>query len=104
MQLSSVSTALVLAVGIGIFEATALILGAGPLLSLMGISPVWNLNAVNIIVPIGYLLSLFIRFLCCLPHCDSSEPFSFMVAPNAAFVAILLLSHARVTHKCLMLA
>lgn len=55
VQLSSVSTALVLAVGIGIFEATALIFGAGPLLSLMGISPVWNLNAVNIIIPISYL-------------------------------------------------
>lgn len=45
VQLSSVSTALVLAVGIGIFEATALILGAGPLLSLMGISPASSMRA-----------------------------------------------------------
>ncbi|XP_059647398.1 protein DETOXIFICATION 45, chloroplastic-like isoform X2 [Cornus florida] len=37
-QLSSVSTALLLAVGIGIFEALALSLGSGPLLNLMGIS------------------------------------------------------------------
>nr|GMC87397.1 protein DETOXIFICATION 45, chloroplastic isoform X1 [Ipomoea batatas] len=37
-QLSSVSTALLLAVGIGIIEALALSLGSGPLLSLMGIS------------------------------------------------------------------
>ncbi|PIN25748.1 putative membrane protein, predicted efflux pump [Handroanthus impetiginosus] len=39
LQLSSVSTALLLAVGIGMLEATALFLGSGPLLSLMGISP-----------------------------------------------------------------
>ncbi|XP_011088695.1 protein DETOXIFICATION 45, chloroplastic [Sesamum indicum] len=39
LQLSSVSTALLLAVGIGIFEVMALCLGSGPLLSLMGISP-----------------------------------------------------------------
>ncbi|KAL5562379.1 hypothetical protein UlMin_032126 [Ulmus minor] len=37
-QLSSVSTALLLAVGIGIFEALALSLGSGLLLSMMGIS------------------------------------------------------------------
>ncbi|XP_050233773.1 protein DETOXIFICATION 45, chloroplastic [Mercurialis annua] len=36
-QLSSVSTALVLAIGIGIFEAVALSLGCGPFLNLMGI-------------------------------------------------------------------
>ncbi|KDP42017.1 hypothetical protein JCGZ_03080 [Jatropha curcas] len=36
-QLSSVSTALLLAVGIGIFEAVALTFGCGPFLSLMGI-------------------------------------------------------------------
>lgn len=36
-QLSSVSTALLLAVGIGIFEATALSLASGPFLNLMGI-------------------------------------------------------------------
>ncbi|KAJ9189441.1 hypothetical protein P3X46_000734 [Hevea brasiliensis] len=36
-QLSSVSTALLLAVGIGIFEAVALSLGCGPFLNLMGI-------------------------------------------------------------------
>lgn len=40
LQLSSVSTALLLAVGIGIFEAAALTLASGPLLSLMGISKV----------------------------------------------------------------
>nr|QBM79469.1 MATE39 [Rehmannia glutinosa] len=45
MQLSSVSTALLLAVGIGIFEAMALSLGSGPLLSLMGISPVSSMRA-----------------------------------------------------------
>ncbi|XP_060168711.1 protein DETOXIFICATION 45, chloroplastic-like isoform X3 [Lycium barbarum] len=38
-QFSSVSTALLLAVGIGIIEALALALGSGLLLSLMGISP-----------------------------------------------------------------
>ncbi|XP_015578860.1 protein DETOXIFICATION 45, chloroplastic [Ricinus communis] len=37
-QLSSVSTALLLAVGIGIFEAVALSLGRGPFLKLMGIT------------------------------------------------------------------
>jgi Na+-driven multidrug efflux pump len=36
-QLSSVSTALVLAIGIGIFEALALSLASGPFLRLMGI-------------------------------------------------------------------
>ncbi|XP_047943879.1 protein DETOXIFICATION 45, chloroplastic isoform X1 [Salvia hispanica] len=45
LQLSSVSTALFLAVGIGIFEATALVLGSGPLLSLMGISPASSMRA-----------------------------------------------------------
>ncbi|KAL6522495.1 Protein DETOXIFICATION 45, chloroplastic [Orobanche minor] len=45
MQLSSVSTALALAVGIGLFEAMALCLGSGPLLSLMGISPVSSMRA-----------------------------------------------------------
>ncbi|KZV37885.1 MATE efflux family protein 3, chloroplastic [Dorcoceras hygrometricum] len=44
LQLSSVSTALALAVGIGIFEAVALSLGSGPLLSLMGISPVSSMR------------------------------------------------------------
>ena len=39
-QLSSVSTALVLAIGIGIFEALALSFGSGFLLNLMGISHV----------------------------------------------------------------
>ncbi|XP_057516455.1 protein DETOXIFICATION 45, chloroplastic [Amaranthus tricolor] len=38
-QLSSVSTALLLAVGIGIIEALALLLGTGSFLSLMGIAP-----------------------------------------------------------------
>ncbi|KAL9231896.1 hypothetical protein vseg_007058 [Gypsophila vaccaria] len=37
-QLSSVSTALLLALGIGIVEASALLLGSGPFLSLMGVS------------------------------------------------------------------
>lgn len=41
-QLPSVSTALVLSVGIGIIEATALYFGAGIFLSLMGISSVSN--------------------------------------------------------------
>ncbi|XP_051134310.1 protein DETOXIFICATION 45, chloroplastic [Andrographis paniculata] len=45
MQLSSVSSALLLAVGIGIFEALALSLGSGPLLGLMGISPVSSMHA-----------------------------------------------------------
>ncbi|KAJ0076605.1 hypothetical protein Patl1_35704 [Pistacia atlantica] len=36
-QLASVSTALLLAVGIGIFEALALFLGSGPFLNLMGV-------------------------------------------------------------------
>ncbi|KAM1345828.1 hypothetical protein FF1_035162 [Malus domestica] len=39
-QLSSVSTALLLAVGIGIFEAVALSLGSGLFLNMMGISSV----------------------------------------------------------------
>lgn len=39
-QLSSVSTALVLAIGIGIFEALALSLLSGPFLRLMGIQSV----------------------------------------------------------------
>ncbi|CAH9106907.1 unnamed protein product [Cuscuta epithymum] len=38
LQLSSVSTALLLAAGIGIIESLALSMGSGPLLSLMGIS------------------------------------------------------------------
>ncbi|XP_044509699.1 protein DETOXIFICATION 45, chloroplastic-like isoform X2 [Mangifera indica] len=37
-QLASVSTALLLAVGIGIFEALALSLGSGPFLNLMGVT------------------------------------------------------------------
>ncbi|KAL3843323.1 hypothetical protein ACJIZ3_000726 [Penstemon smallii] len=45
LQLSSVSTALVLAVGIGIFEAVTLSLGSGPLLTLMGISPASSMRA-----------------------------------------------------------
>ncbi|KAL8536296.1 hypothetical protein ACS0TY_011786 [Phlomoides rotata] len=45
LQLSSVSTALFLAVCIGIFEAMALVLGSGPLLSLMGISPASSMRA-----------------------------------------------------------
>ncbi|KAL3624343.1 Protein DETOXIFICATION 45, chloroplastic [Castilleja foliolosa] len=45
MQLSSVSTALTLAVGIGIFEAMALSLGSGILLSLMGISTASSMRA-----------------------------------------------------------
>lgn len=51
MQLSSVSTALLLAVGIGIFEAVALSLGSGPLLSLMGISPVRDADS---LVTLGF--------------------------------------------------
>lgn len=39
-QLSSVSTALVLAIGIGIFEALALSLASGPFLRLMGVQSV----------------------------------------------------------------
>lgn len=39
-QLASVSTALLLAVGIGIFEALALSLGSGPFLNLMGVTSV----------------------------------------------------------------
>ena len=42
-QLSSVSTALLLAVGIGIFEAVALSLGSGLFLNMMGISSVGHL-------------------------------------------------------------
>ncbi|CAN0845422.1 Protein DETOXIFICATION 45, chloroplastic [Linum grandiflorum] len=38
-QLASVSTALLLAIGIGIFEATTLFLGRGPFLGLMGVTP-----------------------------------------------------------------
>ncbi|KAK4491479.1 hypothetical protein RD792_002229 [Penstemon davidsonii] len=45
LQLSSVSTALVLAVGIGIFESVTLSLGSGPLLTLMGISPASSMRA-----------------------------------------------------------
>jgi hypothetical protein len=39
-KLSSVSTALILAIGIGIFEAVALSLGCGSFLNLMGITVV----------------------------------------------------------------
>ncbi|CAI9756445.1 unnamed protein product [Fraxinus pennsylvanica] len=45
LQLSSVSTALLLAAGIGIFEAMALSLGSGQLLSLMGISRASSMRA-----------------------------------------------------------
>ncbi|KAL2493514.1 MATE efflux family protein 3 [Forsythia ovata] len=45
LQLSSVSTALLLAVGIGIFEAVALALGSGQLLSLMGIPRASSMRA-----------------------------------------------------------
>ncbi|CAK9145954.1 unnamed protein product [Ilex paraguariensis] len=44
-QLSSVSTALTLAVGIGIFEAVALSLGSGLFLNLMGISSADSMHA-----------------------------------------------------------
>lgn len=42
-QLASVSTALLLAVGIGIFEGLALYFGSGVFLNLMGISSVSSL-------------------------------------------------------------
>jgi hypothetical protein len=42
-QLSSVSTALLLALGIGMFEAVALSLGSGLFLNMMGISSVGSL-------------------------------------------------------------
>ncbi|KAM7479501.1 hypothetical protein LguiA_027714 [Lonicera macranthoides] len=44
-QLSSVSTALLLAVGIGIFEALALSLGSGLFLNLMGVSSASSMHA-----------------------------------------------------------
>jgi hypothetical protein len=40
LELSSVSSALILAAGIGIIEALALFLGSGLFLKLMGVSPV----------------------------------------------------------------
>lgn len=44
-QLPSVSTALVLAVGIGIFEALALSLGSGLFLNVMGVSSVGRIHS-----------------------------------------------------------
>lgn len=52
-QLSSVSTALLLAVFIGIFEALALSLGSGPFLSFMGVPPTSEMH-----VPAKLFLSL----------------------------------------------
>jgi len=40
LELASVSSALILAAGIGIIEALALFLGSGLFLKLMGVSPV----------------------------------------------------------------
>lgn len=40
LELTSVSSALILAAGIGIMEALALFLGSGLFLKLMGVSPV----------------------------------------------------------------
>lgn len=51
-QLPSVSTALVLSIGIGIIEAAALYFGAGTFLNLMGISSVSHTGG----VPKSYLL------------------------------------------------
>ncbi|KAK1562901.1 hypothetical protein Q3G72_018771 [Acer saccharum] len=44
-QLSSVSTSLLLSVGIGIFEAVALSLGLGPFLNLMGVSSASDMHS-----------------------------------------------------------
>lgn len=56
-QLSSVSTALLLAVGIGLFEAIALSLGSGVFLNLMGISSV-SLSHTEVIQDNNWLFSL----------------------------------------------
>ncbi|KAM1483226.1 hypothetical protein TB2_034651 [Malus domestica] len=56
-QLSSVSTALLLAVGIGIFEAVALSLGSGLFLNMMGISSVGIGNSLAV-----FLLPLLIYY------------------------------------------
>lgn len=73
-QLASVSTALLLAVGIGIFEGLALYFGSGVFLNLMGISSVsftsstmfvlkfkFSLLTSNRLVPISQ--SIFLRFV-----------------------------------------
>lgn len=57
LQLSSVSTALALAIGIGIFEASALLLGSGFLLNLMGISPVCYTCIFPLVVCFGKSMS-----------------------------------------------
>lgn len=50
-QLSSVSTALLLALGLGMFEALALYLGSGTFLHLIGVSAVcYHLNTVFLII------------------------------------------------------
>jgi len=56
-----VSTALVLAIGIGIFEALALSLASGPFLRLMGIQSVSSVQRVLIVF---YVLRNFVRNLC----------------------------------------
>ncbi|CAN6544785.1 unnamed protein product [Malus baccata var. baccata] len=52
-QLSSVSTALLLAVGIGIFEAVALSLGSGLFLNMMGISSIGLFTGISLSVILG---------------------------------------------------
>ncbi|KAJ6985877.1 protein DETOXIFICATION 45 [Populus alba x Populus x berolinensis] len=67
-QLSSVSTALLLAIGIGIFEAVALSLGCGSFLNLMGITVngilfSLSLPIVNVVLPhagLGNLSAIFL--------------------------------------------
>lgn len=84
MQLSSVSTALLLAVGIGIFEAFALYFGSGWFLNLMGIPSVgfvlcWcstfalQLLEYNLLIVKFYTSSLFHFQLYC--------PFYFSFSP-----------------------
>lgn len=60
-QLSSVSTALTLAIGIGLFEAVALWLGSGVFLNLMGLSSVSFSHPKVALVPKRsvYFLSLY---------------------------------------------
>lgn len=62
-QLSSVSTALLLAVGIGIFEAATLSLASGPFLNLMGVPSVSFISLVS-------CMAYFVNYASLSFHCE----------------------------------
>lgn len=69
MQLPSVSTALLLAVMIGVFEALALSLGSGLFLNIMGISPVSPY-----VLILRHLLYLLLCTYICIQVCICVPP------------------------------